>query len=354
MTKENYTTNSNEELLLEVGKLNTPLNQLGRKVKATNPNLFDEILNRTSFLVNSNIPFPARLHCLEHHLDKQPTCKVCGNPVEWYGKNNDFRIYCSRKCQYSDDDFWDDVRGTCKERLGVENPFQSESVKERIKKRHMENLGVEYPMQSEVVKAKSRESCIVNLGVDNPSQSFEVKVRKEETTFKNYGVKHPLQSEVIKDKVKSTCIERWGYDNFSKSPLFALYHRSRILHDGIWFDSHWEVKVYDFLVEHNIPFDYQIEPIPYEYDGVVHYYFPDFWVNGRIYEVKGDHFFRINESTGKEEMFCPFRYDWSDEYYEWKCGQYEAKHQCMLANNVIILRESDIRNLTLPTFGVVV
>ena len=111
MTKENYTTISNEELLLEVGKLITPLNQLGRKVKATNPNLFDEILNRTSFLINSNIPFTARLHCLEHHLDKQPTCKVCGNPVEWYGKNNDFRTYCSRKCQYSDDDFWDDVRG---------------------------------------------------------------------------------------------------------------------------------------------------------------------------------------------------------------------------------------------------
>ena len=343
---------SNEELLLEVQKTKTSLNQLGRKVKSTNPNLFDEILNRTSFLVDSSIPFTARLHCLEHHMDQQPTCKVCGNPVEWYGKSNDFRTYCSRKCQYSDDDFWGDVRGTCRERLGVENPFQSESVKERIKERHMENLGVEYPMQSEVVRAKSRQSCITNLGVENPSQSEEVQEKKEETTFKNYGVKHPFQSEVVKERARTTCIDRWGVDNFSKSPLFALYHRSRILHDGIWFDSHWEVKVYDFLVEHDIPFDYQIEPIPYEYDGVTHCYFPDFRVNGRIYEVKGDHFFRMNESTGQEEMFCPFRYDWSDEYYEWKCGQYEAKHQCMLRNNVVILRERDINNLTLRTFGI--
>lgn len=354
MANENYTNLSNEELLLEVGKTKTSLNQLGRKVKATNPNLFDEILNRTSFLVDKSIQFTARLHCLEHHMNQQPTCKMCGNPVGWYGKNNDFRTYCSRKCQYSDDDFWGGVRGTCKERLGVENPFQSESVKERIKERHMEKLGVEYPMQSEAVKVKSRESCIANLGVENPSQSEEVQEKKEETAFKNYGVKHPLQSAVVQERMRNTCIERWGYDNFSKSPLFALYHRSRILHDGIWFDSHWEVKVYDFLVEHGIPFDYQIEPIPYEYDGVMHCYFPDFRVNGRIYEVKGDHFFRMNESTGQEEMFCPFRYDWSDEYYEWKCGQYEAKHQCMLRNNVVILRESDINNLTLQTFNCVV
>ena len=160
---------SNEELLLEVGKTKTSLNQLGRKVKSCSPRLFDEIVDRTSFLVDSSIPFTARLHCLEHHICHQPICKMCGNPVEWYGKSNDFRTYCSRKCQYSDGDFWSDVRGTCRERLGVENPFQSDAIKERIKERHMETLGVEYPMQAEAVKAKSRESCIANLGVENPS-----------------------------------------------------------------------------------------------------------------------------------------------------------------------------------------
>ena len=156
-------------MLLWVEKIKTSLNQLGRKVKSCNPELFDEILNRTSFLINFDIPFTARLHCLEHHIDKQPSCKLCGNPVEWYGKNNDFRTYCSRKCQYSDKDFWDDVRGTCKERFGVENPFRSDSVKEHIREINRKNLGVDYPMQSEVVRKKSRESCVANLGVENPS-----------------------------------------------------------------------------------------------------------------------------------------------------------------------------------------
>ena len=86
--------------------------------------------------------------------------------------------------------------------------------------------------------------------------------------------------------------------------------------------------------------------IPYEFNGTHHTYHPDFIVSDRIYEVKGDNFFRINESTGKEEMFCPYRdEDWSDEKYNWMCGLYEAKHQCMIANNVEILRATNIGNL---------
>ena len=69
-------------------------------------------------------------------------------------------------------------------------------------------------------------------------------------------------------------------------------------------------------------------------------------MDGRIYEVKGDHFFRINETTGKEEMYCPYRYpEWSDEYYAWRCGLEEAKHQCMISNDVIILRKNEMNHL---------
>jgi hypothetical protein len=45
-------------------------------------------------------------------------------------------------------------------------------------------------------------------------------------------------------------------------------------------------------------------------------------------------------------MYCPYRYpEWTDEYYEWKCGLYEAKHQCMLENGVVILRRLEIQSL---------
>lgn len=108
----------------------------------------------------------------------------------------------------------------------------------------------------------------------------------------------------------------------------------------------WEFKVYDFLKEHHIQFEYQPEiSIPYECEGTHHTYHPDFLVQDRIVEVKGDNFFRINENTGEEEMYLTWKGNLSDEEYEWRCKVMEAKHQCMIANNVIILRKNEIAHL---------
>ena len=60
-------------------------------------------------------------------------------------------------------------------------------------------------------------------------------------------------------------------------------------------------------------------------------YCPDFKVGDMLFEVKGDHFFENKDVHSK--MICPF--DHSQD------GLYEAKHQCMLKNNVIILTSSE-------------
>lgn len=50
-------------------------------------------------------------------------------------------------------------------------------------------------------------------------------------------------------------------------------------------------------------------------------------------------------------MINPYRNkNWSDERYNWECEKYEAKHQCMITNNVIILRKKDIDNLSIDSF----
>ena len=119
------------------------------------------------------------------------------------------------------------------------------------------------------------------------------------------------------------------------------------------FTNSWEFRVYDFLTENHIEFEYQPEiSIPYEYKETPHTYHPDFRVGDRIVEVKGDQFFRINEETGKEEMFMPWRKPgMSDEEYRNACEKEEAKHQCMIANNVVILRRKDIDNLSIKSFN---
>lgn len=41
-------------------------------------------------------------------------------------------------------------------------------------------------------------------------------------------------------------------------------------------------------------------------------------------------------------MYLPWRKkEWSDAEYEDICGRYEAKHQCMIANSVKIIRKAE-------------
>ena len=83
-------------------------------------------------------------------------------------------------------------------RYGVENPFQSEEIKNKIKQKNLEKYGVE-----------------------NPSKSSEIKQKKIETSLKNYGVINPTQSEIIKQKSKQTNIEKYGVSYAMKLPEVA-------------------------------------------------------------------------------------------------------------------------------------
>lgn len=151
--------------------------------------------------------------------------------------------------------------------------------------------------------------------------------------MKHHNVEHPLQSKKILDKM----LEHSGRYINPKYPELV-------------FGSSWEFKVYDFLVEHDIEFQFQPDIIlPYEFEGKTHFYHPDFLINGKIYEVKGEQFFRKNKQ-GVEEMCCPRRRKESEQEYERRCSRHRAKHQCMLRNNVVILRGKNIRNLTLELF----
>ena len=84
------------------------------------------------------------------------------------------------------------------ERYGVENPFQSEKIKNKIKQKNLERYGVE-----------------------NPSQSSEIKQKKVETSLKNYGVENPTQSETVKQKSKQTNLEKYGVSFAMKLPGVA-------------------------------------------------------------------------------------------------------------------------------------
>ena len=85
---------------------------------------------------------------------------------------------------------------------------------------------------------------------------------------------------------------------------------------------------YIYLKDHNIQFEYHKNGLFFTYkeNGKIHKFYPDFVVNGEIQEIKGNQFF-----NDKGEPFNRQLKVW------WK-----EKYQCMIDNNVRILREIDL------------
>lgn len=359
MTKEIIHCNEEElkqlsdiELLSKVYGLNIRLVDLNQYLIRHIPELNKEIIRRTSFLDidykrernDEHVSIAARLYCLSNGLKTTPLCSKedCHNVVGWNKSKGMFREYCSGICRSSDKKFKDKVKASKQtpeyiQKMVVVNQkrselMKSEKMRELIKHSCQINLGVDHPMKSKEVVEHRKEVWQETIGCDNPMHSPEIMEKRKQKFKTQHGVENPAQLDEIKKKISetrksdecksktnSTCEKRYGTKWYQQSEEYYKKRKWRYTnpkYPNMTFATSWEFKVYDFLTEHNIPFEYQIKPIPYEYDGETHYYFPDFRVNGRIYEVKGDNFFRINEKTGNEEMYLTWKGDLSDDEYE--------------------------------------
>lgn len=134
-------------------------------------------------------------------------CDICGNEkylaYQKYNKNiTKYNIYtCSTKCSYiknketnikkygvehplKSKEIMDNLKNTVKERYGVDNVFQMESVKEQTKITNLKNLGVEYPQQSKEIMDKSNATNLIKYGVKRPSQNKDVNKKYTESCKK--------------------------------------------------------------------------------------------------------------------------------------------------------------------------
>lgn len=233
-----------------------------------------------------------------------------------YGVANPFQIeeYKTKAKQtklskYGDANFRnrEKIIQTCTERYGTTNGGWSPAAQEKIKQTNLERYGHEWSMQSNAIRERARQSCLDKYGADSYLKTKAGQQAIEESMLKKYGVRRYAQTEEF----------HW------KSQHKYIYGEEA-------FDSFPELALYVYCIDHG----YNIKRAPirlcYTYREVEHYYIPDFEINGRLVEIKGDQFFKEDGT-----MQCPF-----DHSYD---GQAEAKHQCMLNNNVLIIRGSEYK-----------
>ena len=217
---------------------------------------------------------------------------------------------------------------------GIKWNSQLESVKEKIKNSNLAKYGVPCYTQTDEFKDKSKQQKLNRYGDSNYRNDKQI----FETCLSVYGCISPFGNEKIRQKIAETNREKYGVDNPWKSKTIQDKCRQKYVFNNCMFDSAPEIAYYIWLSDNHINFEYQ-PPIKFEYqfNNINHFYMPDFRVGNELHEIKGDQFF---DETGK--MINPFRMkDWTDEEYFMECAKYEAKHQCMLINNVKILRSAE-------------
>ena len=270
---------------------------------------------------------------------------------------------------------------TLKEKYGVDYTWQISSVKEKSKQTNLERRGCEYALQSDEVRKKCKDT-IEKHKQENQNYYSDIHHKAQETNIANghdpnwnnqeqakktfiahYGVDNNMKCEKGRNEYCAAIREKYGKDYFVETEQFQQKHsdnykkktgyshqaqnldvqkkmKRRYLFENRTFDSLTEIAFYIWLRDNHKKFEYQPKnSFIYEYDGKCFSYFPDFIVDSVFFEIKGDHFFKEDGI-----MYLPYKNKtWTDKQYEWICGKYEAKHQCMLKNNVKILRYKDCK-----------
>ena len=233
--------------------------------------------------------------------------------------------------------------------FGVDHPQKNKDIREKTKQTNLRNFGCETPAQNKDVQEKTKQTNLKKFGTNAPLQNKEILQKMEETNLKKYGVKYTFQSEQQKEKTKKILLEKFGTEFATQNDevkralvksrwlektneeLREIRKKSaaRYFFKRNSFDSKWELAVWIWAVDKRKQIKKEPVCLEYDFDGSTHKYFPDFEIDGKLVEVKGNQFFK----DGK--MVNPFNKS-QDDFYE-------AKHQCGLKNGVEFWTGKELR-----------
>lgn len=185
-------------------------------------------------------------------------CLVC--KVEFEVRKKHTKKICSEECRKKWASLPENIsiritahKEAIKKKYGVDNIFQLESTKEKLKKTKLEKYGDEYYNNPE----KNKLTTFERYGVYHAIQNDEVKKKVKKTIKERFGVESVLQNEDIKNKIKKTTKDRFGVDNISqnenikqkkKDTSIKNFGVSHHLKDGEMFNKHqkamFKVKTY--------------------------------------------------------------------------------------------------------------
>lgn len=236
-------------------------------------------------------------------------------------------------------------------KYGVPNVSQVEEVKQKIRQTCLDLYGVDNAAKANCTKQKTKNTCLERYGVPYTTLVPEFIEKKEQTNLKRYGKKSSISSDIVREKIKNTNYQRYGASTpFANKQILAKCRQTNLekygvknpfqcadfkykawkkyYYKGLKFDSSWELALYIFAKDHNVPIIHEPVRFKYTVNNIVHYYTPDFLYDGKLIDIKGSHLLKDNLVI--------------DPYNHWTAEELHAKNECIKQNNVKLLSYSDI------------
>lgn len=223
-----------------------------------------------------------------------------------------------------------------KEKYGEKGPLGNKEIREKGKQTKLKLYGNPDYVNSQKISKTHRNRTENEITISN--------IKRKKTKLELYGDPNYCNVEKIKqtklslynnqyyvnpDKTKMT------RSNWPESKLLNMRRnrKSKIQFDGLRFDSSWEFAIYCYYKDtgHNIIHSNLI--FNYMYNDEQHKYFPDFEIDGKIFEIKGNQFFKNKDPSN--DLINPYDFKQNQKYL--------SKLQCMLYNGVNILTETDVQ-----------
>jgi hypothetical protein len=110
---------------------------------------------------------------------------------------------------------------------GVENPFQAEEIKSKIKQTNLEKYGDEVYTRTDEYRQKYTKTCIEKYGVAYHTQSESTKSAQKETNIRNRGVENPSHCPEVRAKISASTRKTKGTAEWKATEGRKLGERTR-------------------------------------------------------------------------------------------------------------------------------
>ena len=258
-------------------------------------------------------------------------CLTCNKSVSFISLTLGYRKFCCSTCASQNKTWLLNREKTYIKKYGAKSYTATDECKNKIKQTCLKKYGVENYSQTEEYKNRCKQTCLEKYGVEYYTQAEEYKEQYKQTCLEKYGVENYAQTEECFNKIKQTCLEKYGVTSINQVYDIICKQHSKFKINNKIYDSKWEYLYEQYLIKNNINYIYHPNiSFEYYYNNEKHFYFPDFIINNNeLIEIKGLYFFEGFNASNK--MINPYNRNLDDLA--------EAKHQCMIKNNIKIITD---------------